>query len=137
MTEKRAETATPHLREAPEQQQQDPLNSAFPDGGVLHRTHAVYCPACHLPRTCLLDVISSMVKRRSTRFFALRTTQSRLLGRWLTGGCHVAGATCVPRSSLAPSCTRYRRRRRLELNHEQPCELSLCQSQNSIRWNKA
>jgi hypothetical protein len=40
MTEKRAETATPHLREAPEQQQQVeheeetkiPLNSAFLNG---------------------------------------------------------------------------------------------------------
>jgi hypothetical protein len=31
--------------------EKDPLNSAFLDGGVLHRTHAVCCAANHPPRT--------------------------------------------------------------------------------------
>jgi hypothetical protein len=30
-----------------------PLNSAFLTGGVLHRTHAVYCP-CPPPKTTIL-----------------------------------------------------------------------------------
>jgi hypothetical protein len=77
MTEEKAKTATPHLRETPEQRQQvehedaiedagkdgkrvgagfekrmkDPLNSAFLHGGVLHRTHAVYCRANHVNET--------------------------------------------------------------------------------------
>jgi hypothetical protein len=33
-----------------------PLNSAFLDGGVLHRTHAVYCPANHPKRTRRLHI---------------------------------------------------------------------------------
>jgi hypothetical protein len=52
MTEKKAKTATPHLRETPEQQQQiehegaiedagkDPLNSAFLSTEVLQALHA-------------------------------------------------------------------------------------------------
>jgi hypothetical protein len=46
MTEKRAETATPHHREAPEQQQQDPLNRHYLDAALLHRTTPSTVSAC-------------------------------------------------------------------------------------------
>jgi hypothetical protein len=35
----------------------DPLNSAFLDGGVLHRSHALYYPATHPARTLTVSAV--------------------------------------------------------------------------------